>query len=479
MSTPTDLEARISSALAAVAEQVQPEHLSPRPAPVVPLRRRTPLVVLAVAASILVAVVVALNLGPGERRVAPAPQPDDPEVVLPSDIGRDWDRAKASPPAELDLDGDGTDEKVRFLAEPTPGTTYDGRVRLETTLTGDGTDVFGLVDLGSTLGLGQQDPIDADGDGDQEMVLYRSDPKDAMSSFPIVLDLRDDMLVVAPPSEPQLLRNGTAKAEGGTEHYEMAYLSDYWIEDGTLHSTRSVRSFASLGMSMFRPQEYEAEAFVWRLDEGGVLRPDVAPEACLRITMSERRACEPGEADSLPVVAVAEESIGIGEGFSASQTYRFDVLLEAAEDDADATVVVEGADGRRLEHQLRLGAEPRVFTQPPTKLFYDGASLVVTSEDGDEPSSMQVLVQFGDELRVMEPVGDVPFGTGYSEDGRAFRTWLSREGAVMTAHAETADESGPWALSTWTMVDRRTMVAAPLDTVCFEDPIDPGTARRC
>ena len=65
----------------------------------------------------------------------------------------------------------------------------------------------------------------------EEMVLYYSDPQDAMSSLPLVLDLRDGMLVEAPPSDPQLLRNGTAKAEGGTQHYEMAYLSDYWIED--------------------------------------------------------------------------------------------------------------------------------------------------------------------------------------------------------------------------------------------------------
>lgn len=479
MSTPTDLEKRISTALADIAEQVRPEHLSPRSAPVVPLRRRTPVVLLAVAASLVLAVVVALSFAPDQRRVAPAPAVNDPEVVLPPDVGRDWDRAKASPPVELDLDGDGTDEKVRFLAEPSK--EYDGRVRLTTTLTGDGSDAYGLVDLGTTLGLGQHDPIDADGDGDQEMVLYYTDPEDAMSTLPMVLDLRDGMLVEAPPSEPELLRNGTSPAAGGTEHYEMVHLSDYWIEDGTLYSARSARSFATLGMSLFRPEEYEAEAFVWRLGEDGVLRPEAAPDPCVRQVPEGRRPCRAGESDSLPVLGpVADERIGIGESFDFSRGYRFGVRLEASQGGSDATVVVEGADGRRVEHEVRLGAEARVYTQPPTGVFYDGASLLVASEDGDEPSSMQVLVQWGEKLEALEPVGDVPLGTGYTaEGGRAFRTWMNRNGALLTAVADTDDESGPWTVSSWVMVDRRTMVAAPLDTVCFDDFTDPTTARRC
>lgn len=480
MSAPTDLERRIASALHEAAEQVQPHHLSPGSVPVVPLRRRTSVVLLAIAASVLLAVaLVTLNLDQGERRMAPAPRPEVPEVVPPVDVGRDWDRAKASPPAELDLDGDGTDEKVRFLAEPSED--YSGRVRLETTLTGDGTDVFGLVDLGSTLGVGQQDPIDADQDGDQEMVLYRPDPENEMNSLPLVLDLSGGMLVEAPPSDTQLLRNGTAKAEGGTEHYEMVRLSDYWIEEGTLHSVQSVRSFASLGMTLFRPREYEADALVWHLGEDGVLRPEPGPEPCLRITLTERRPCAPGETDSLPTLAPLAEHIEMGDSFTSTRVHRFSASLQPpTEPDADADLVLTQGTLPEIRTTLRTGARPLLFTAQPTGVSPHSISVLVASGDGDEPVAHQLLAQDRDRMVPVEPVGDVPLGTGFTgEDGRAFRTWLTREGSLLTAVAQTPDENGPWTVSSWVMVDRQSMVAAPLDTVCFDDATDPGTARRC
>jgi hypothetical protein len=447
---------------------------------VVPLRRRTtPLVLVAAAASVLLAVVLTLVL-PGDDRVSPAPEPKGPEVVLPPDVGRAWDRAPLSPPYEIDLDGDGRGETVRFRADRSR--PEDGRVRLETTLTTDGRNAWGVVDLGYAGGVSPLEPIDADGDGDQELVLYRTDPDDEMSTLPVVLDLRDGLLVQAPPSDPDLLRIGTVEVAGGTEHYDMVHLEDYWIEDGELHSLRSLRSFARLGMTLLRPEEYVADAVTWRLGQDGVLRPVPSDVPCVRVVPEGRRPCRPGETDALPVVApVADATVGIGGSFTPDTGgYRFTAALEpATEADADADLVITQGAFPALRSPLRTGMEPLLFTTQPTGLFYDGASVLVASGDGDEPVAHQVLVQHRDRMVPLEPVGEVPLGTGYTDEARQFRTWLTSDGDLVTAVAATADETGPWDVYSWVMVDGRSMVAAPRDTVCFDDPEDPATVRRC
>lgn len=480
MSTPTDLETRIGAALAARAEQVTPQDLRHVGPPVVPLRRRTtPVLLLAAAASVLLAVVLTLVM-PGDDRVSPAPEPKDPEVVRPPDVGKAWDRAPMSPPYAIDLDGDGRDEKVRFRSDR--DRPEDGRVRLETTLTSDGTDVYGVVDLEYGGGVTPLEPIDADDDGDQELVLYRTDPDDAMATLPIVLDLRDGVLVQAPPSDPDLLRIGTVEAAGGTEHYDLVRLEDYWIEDGQLHSLRSVRSFARLGMELLRPEEYVADAFTWRLGDDGVLRPETSDVPCVRLVPEGRRPCRPGETDDLPVLApVAGDTVRLGGSFTPDTgPVDFTASLEApTEADADADLVIAQDPFPETRTPLRTGAEPLLFATQPTGLRYDGIAVLVASGDGDEPVAHQVLVQDRNRMVALEPVGDVPLGTGYTDDRRAFRTWLTYNGDLVTAMADGPDEDGPWDVYSWLVTGRDAMVAAPLDTVCFDDPTDPTTTRRC
>jgi len=477
MSTPTDLESRIGAALAARAELVTPQDLRHVGPPVLPLRRRTtPLLLVAAAACVALAGVLIAVLPDGDRV---APEPTGPDIVVPPDVGRAWDRAPLSPPYAIDLDGDGRDEKVRFRSDR--DRPEDGRVRLETTLSSDGTEVYGVVDLGHAGGVSPLEPIDADGNGDQEMVLYRADPGDELSTLPIVLDLRDGLLVPAPPSDPDLLRIGTIEVAGGTEHYDLVRTADYWVEDGTLHSVRSRRSFARVGMTLLQPEEYEADAFTWRLGEDGVLRPETSDVSCLRVVPEGRGPCRPGDSDLLPVLApVADDTVGIGGSFSPDTGgFAFTASLEqATEGDADADLVVTQGSFPAVRVPLRTGADPLLFTTQPTHIWYDGPSVVVASGDGDEPLAHQVLVQHRDEMVRLEPVGDVPLGTGYIE-GRAFRTWLTYDGDLLTAVAGTGDTAGPWDVYSWVIVDGRSMVAAPLDTVCFADPPDPVTARRC
>ena len=170
----SEMEDRLRAALSARAELVQPEDLAPL-ATVTPLRPRwRPWVLLATAAVVLLVLGVVLQgLARDPRSDDVAPRPDEPRLELPQDVGRDWEPNELDRAPRLDLDGDGEKEEVTFRGEPTE--EFDGRFRLETTLTSTGEEAYGLVEVGTTIATNVLDPIDADGDGDQELVLYYDD----------------------------------------------------------------------------------------------------------------------------------------------------------------------------------------------------------------------------------------------------------------------------------------------------------------
>ena len=329
MSTP-DIEQRLRAALSARAEQVQPEDLSHH-ATVVPLRHRwtTPVVALAGAACVLLVLVLSFQLTGGTPRSDPAPRPDGPQVVLPSDVGRDWKADDLASPARLDLDGDGVPEKVLFLAEPTEG--FDGRVRLETTLSTTGEEAYGIAELGTTIGTNALDPIDADDDGDQELVLWYDDVDAGPGGggHPLVFDLRDGLLVQGVAEDPDLLVRGQVPVPGGgTEFYDMVRIHDYWIDGGRLLSSRSVNAYAAGNMTLMRPETIVLDTWEWTLDEDGILR--AADAGCLRSGLESLTPCGGDEADDAPYVTpVAEETIGVGGSARFVDGYRFDVSLEA------------------------------------------------------------------------------------------------------------------------------------------------------
>ncbi|NYE37684.1 hypothetical protein F4692_002817 [Nocardioides cavernae] len=462
-----DLEDRLRAALAARAELVRPEDLGPV-APVVPLRPRwrSPWVLLATAAAVLLVLGVVLQgLAPDPRSDDVAPEPG-PQVELPQDVGRDWQVRSDSSPAVLDLDGDGVDETVRFRAEETKD--FDGRIRLETTLSTTGEDAYGVARLSTTIGTYARDPIDADGDGDQELVL----PFDSMGgpgepSYPMVFDLRDGLLVQAAVSDPELLLMGNTPVDGGrTPYYELVRSQTYWFEDGSLYSGRSVNAFAEgPNMTATRPASMVFDAWRWVLDAEGVLRPQDA--GCVAETpRGAIRPCEPGARDALPVLGPeATEFFGPGEEFRWTEGYRYVARLEQQ---GEPTLVVQGGDGRTLEHPIDV-ADPRVMTTQPTRIFYDGASVVVRS--ATDPAVFQVLAQDGDALRELAPVGDVPLTTDASH-----RTWLTTDGALVTVVAE---DDARWRAYFWAMVSSTEMVALPAGEVCFADVTDTSTARDC
>ncbi|MEO5662310.1 MAG: hypothetical protein ABIR39_03430 [Nocardioides sp.] len=462
-----DLETRLTAALAARADLVRPGDLS-HVAPVVPLRRRwtTPLMVLASAACVVLVLALALRLADTTPKADPAPKPDEPALVLPPDEGRDWTADDLSTPAKLDLDGDGIKEKVEFLAEPDPD--FQGRTRLQTTLTSTGEEAYGMAQLGSTIGTTALDPIDADDDGDQELVLYREnlDGGPGALMVPLVFDLRDGLLVEAQPSEPNSLVAGYLPIAGSqTTYYDMVRVASYWIENGSLFSSLSVDAFARGNMTLMRPESYVVDAYEWRLGEDGILR--AGEPSCLVLVPEAQAPCGSGvEEGFVPYInSVATEAIPEGEWVDFDAGYQFRAAVEPGQ---PPTLVVDGFDGQELRFPLEV-ADPVVSTLQPISVFSDGASLIVTSSS--DPTFVQTLVQAGDSLVSLVPTGEIALA-----NAGATRTWQTANGALVTM---TGREDGSWTAWSWQMVSRTEMSALPWGTVCFDDVDDPTTAHSC
>lgn len=462
----SEMEDRLRAALAARAELVQTEHLAPL-TPAVDLRPRwqSPWVLLATAAVVLLVLgAVFQGLARDPRSDDVAPRPDEPRVELPEDVGRNWEPDDLSSRARLDLDGDGIEEEVEFLAEKTKD--HDGRVRLQTVVSSTGEEAYGIARLGSTIGTTALEPVDAEGDGDQELVLlHEVDPNVVGGLYaPAIFDLRDGLLVQVAVEAPELLLRGTvAVPDSRTDHYDLVRSYEFWMEQGLLFSSRSVDAFARGNMTLLRPERYEVDAYEWRLGDDGVLR---AGDASCRMMFPEGQEPCGSEAEEgfLPYInTVATETFGIGEGADFREGYRYRARLEAF---ADPSLVVEGDDGRTVRYDDFAIGDPRISTVQP--MGVDGASFFVTS--ASDPSYVAVLAQDGDQLRALQTVGEVDL-----LDEGDVRTWLTSNGGVVTV---TAQEDGSWTAWTWQLV-RAGMTALPWGTVCFDDVDDPSTARRC
>lgn len=477
--TVPDLEARLRAALSARAELVRPEDLAPLTATVEPHPRwQSPWVLLATAAAVLLvllAVFQGVTGGPRSDRIAPKP---DEKVQLPPDVGRDWEPDDQSEPARLDLDGDGRKEKVEFLAEPTE--EHDGRTRVQTTLTSTGEESYGVVELGTTIGTTALDPIDADGDGDQELVLYTTDLDGGPGApfEPVVLDLRDGLLVRVVPEDPELLASGDVVVPGSeTKHYDLVHVQTFGVEDGRLVSTRSVNAFAraTRAMTMLVPETYVMDTYEWTLDGEGVLRRGEA--GCLVHVPEATTPCAADSADDLPYVTTeSTDTIGPGEEVALDDGglgYRARV-----EDDGDGlgTLVVDGPGADGSVYAINL-PDPQVYVVSPTYLVgNDAASVVITS--GSDPGGIEVVVQTADQAGLVQlrPVGEIALGTGTTDDGRAYRSWLTGAGVLVTA---VADDAGSWETWQWVRVGGTAMTALPWGTVCFDDAEDPTTGHAC
>jgi hypothetical protein len=438
-------------------------------------------VLLATAAVVLLVLgVLFQSFDPGPKSDRLAPKPDAPRVTLPEDVGRTWKADDLSSPARLDLDGDGTKEKVEFLAEPAKD--FAGRTRVQTTLTSTREEAYGVVELGTTIGINALDPVDADSDGDQELVLYTTEAGGPGTPFePGVLDLREGLLVQAVSEDPELLSGGDVAVPGSaTTYYDLVHVQSFWVDGGTLVSTRSVNAFARGAMTLLRPETYVAERHDWTLGDDGVLR--AGEPACVVFVPEATTECGPDAADDLPyVTSGSTDTIGVGEQVALEDGglgYQARVETEdapALEEDAPVLVVDgPGADGSTFALDI---PEPQVHVVSPTYLVGgDAASVFVTS--AADPDAMQVVVQTADQagLVALDTVGEVPLGAGTDAAGRAYRSWLTGAGVVVTV---VAGGDGSWEAWQWIRVDDDTMAALPWGTICFDDIEDPSTGHAC
>ncbi len=466
-SAPSEIEERLRAALSARAELVQPEDLAPL-TPVAEVRPRwqSPWVLLATAAAVLLVLgVVFQGVGGRERSDRLAPQPAPPRLELPADVGRDWKADDVSTPAHLDLDGDGVKEKVDFLAEPTKD--FDGRTRLQTTLSSTGEEAYGLAELGTTIGINALAPIDADADGDQELVLYRDDRQVVGGGgHPLVFDLRDGLLVQAVVEDADLLVRGESVVpDSETEYFDLVQVRNYWVEDGSLHSSRSVGAYARGNMMLLTPRSYVLDTWEWSLDDEGLLTR--GETGCLIQGFDSRRECGADPVDtpvSLPVERASY--VGAGETVEFGLQYGFSARIEAGTD--ASTLVLGVADAQTLRRAIDV-PDPLLGTTQPTSVFFDGASVVITS--ASDPSLVQVLTQDDDRMVVMDPVGEIELT---NDDDQ--RTWLTDNGNVLSA---VAAEGDAWVLWEWVMVSRTEIAAMPWGTVCIDDVDDPTSMRGC
>jgi len=267
------LEDRLSAALAARADLVQPEDLSHRAPPrtVVPLRRRPVTYVLAAAACAAVVAVPFLvgGLG-GDGEDRPAPPVVTPTTPVTPHSGDDgvpgsgWTEAYTYPRA-YDVDADGTPDEVVVRTEGSEKLPPGVR-RVEVHLSTGGVAAV-LLDY-DTYDLTMIEPVDLDADGADELLYYRGTETEEIG----VLRYADGALVdVEVPDAPGLTSAPDARFRS----------RGWWTEDGELFSYRTVDGGFVPGGSNASPPPYEVDIWRWNLTSDDRLVPVSLPSGCL------------------------------------------------------------------------------------------------------------------------------------------------------------------------------------------------------
>ncbi|MCW2797537.1 hypothetical protein [Nocardioides sp.] len=476
------LEDRLTSALAARADLVQPEDLRPDdvPAPKVLWLRRPAM--YAVAAAACAAVIAAPFVMGGDDDGEPSPAPPAPSLTkLPpqQDIGGDW--AVRGDGRRVDVDGDGTPDNVRVRAEK--GDPIYGRLRIEADLSSTGSQVFGIVDSGG-LDFGSPEAISADSDEARELVLYR-DGLDAA-----VLDLVDDQLVEATlPVSPPLL-NGAVPASDPHRGYD----SRWWIEPGTrvLYSYLSVDTFSGIE-PLETPRVYPVEVTAWSLVDGALMPSRVGRQCIDRAadpTIDLPVPCAGGPGADVPdLFPEATDTIGLGESFETEVAGgTATVSLEGTAThgsvaDGDAELVLTLPDGTQERVSLPGGWAPVVYTKQ-VAMADDNVVLLVSQEGGDS-NTMTLVTTWNGNLFAARTEGGVPFGGGFvGERATHFGTWIGPDGTLYTQIARDpgGDESDvySWALGGTVSADTRPTLQ-PLSEGCIrmDFTTTPADIARC
>jgi hypothetical protein len=263
------IEDRLTAALSARADTVQPEDL-PYVAPPSPPRVNRPLLYgLAAAACAALVAVPFLVSDPSEDTPAPpATEAPDPSPTPTIDVpGADWPQVDAS--NEYDVEGDGEPDRVVTRTETGENLTQDPW-RVEAQLSSGG--VAAILMSGQGWEIGLVDAVDLDDDGDDEIVVYNGQQTEEIG----VLDLEDGALV-----------ERLISAEPGitSQPDDRFRLRGWWAEDGQFLSYRSVEGGFVPGTNGPRPP-HDVDVWRWTLSGGKLVAVEEEPR-CLDESVEE------------------------------------------------------------------------------------------------------------------------------------------------------------------------------------------------
>ena len=321
-----------------------------------------------------------------EVRPESRPSPTPRRIDLPADIGRDWepDDLRPRPVSTWTATARGR----RSSSSPSPRRTTTAATRLQTTLSSTGEEAYGLVELGTTIGISALDPIDADSDGDQELVLYTTavdgraaaHPSSRSSSTcatgcwsgrcPRTRELLASGDVVVPGSRTPALRDGARPDVHGRGR------------DAGVDPLGEAFARATGGMTLLRPETYVVDT--WRLDPrrrrcpaaGGAGLP---PCRC-------RRATRPCDADERRRPALRGDRVhGHHRRRGAGRDSRTagSATARGSRTTADPNLVIDGAGGRTARSTRSRRPSPGSHVVSPASLVgFDAASVVRHVGDG-------------------------------------------------------------------------------------------------
>lgn len=458
------VEDRLTQALAARAEQVQPEDLRPPevPAPKVTwLRHPATYVVAAAACAAVITAPFLVDLGGGTDD--PSPTPPSPSQTLPpqEDVGGDWPAELGTSP--VDVDGDGTKDKIRVRHEPGKPLVGD-RARVEVDLSSTGESVFGIVEtLGGYLNVSHA--VDLDSDGDRELVLYR----ERVSS--VVVALAEDRLVeVEAPAAPALFTGIIEEPDTGR-----GYQSTILPDEDVLRSYVTTDTYSGIE-PLNLPILYPVRMTAWSMVDGGLIPSDEGVQ-CIDVVNGPDSGrpvpCPEGFGPDSPPTLFPEQQETAGPGESFDVALGSDTYTVGLEDDGSELVVeVPGGAEKRVALP---GGETEVYTTPVDMSGANALALLVAQESGDSTEMKLVILQRGG-LVVTVTEGPVPFGNGrLSVDAGRFQTWIGPDGALYTA-VMTIDSDEEYDVYRWaqggTVSMGVTPTLQPLRLGCFAIDLD-------
>ncbi|GAA2140597.1 hypothetical protein GCM10009844_10360 [Nocardioides koreensis] len=193
-------------------------------------------------------------------RTSPTPEPTD---AGPTDNGPAENRAwPVETRSRADVDGDGQVERLRLRAPDLPGPRFPVQLVVERA---DGSrSVTGLV----------RQPLPG---------LYRSDDVDGRPGEEVLLMAEGNARAVTPLTwrDGRQVPMRTPPGFPLTDDYVHGHRSDWWVEDGHLVSTRSVRPFEFDWDTVEVPASYAVHAWRWTAD-GLDLQPRRRGLFCVR-----------------------------------------------------------------------------------------------------------------------------------------------------------------------------------------------------